>query len=120
MVGRMNLNTIEVRQGDNFNIILQVRDKEGEPISILDGSVLMQVRNIETNALIFSINGDIIPERQGVARIKITPKHSKYEVGNYATDIQVTMPNDDIHTIFPKNINQIGTFRITRQVSKEG
>ena len=39
-------------------------------------------------------------------------------VGNYKTDIQLELPDGGVNTIFPADVNKIGVFRITPQVTK--
>jgi len=43
---------------------------------------------------------------------------TKINVGDYNTDIQVTLQDGSVNTIFPSNVNQIGVFRVTEQVTK--
>lgn len=119
MAGVMTPNGIIVKQGDSFDIVLQVRQKCGcKPMDLNDCSVKMQCRTQDTNALVIDLTGDIVEPEKGRAIIHISPDQTKIDVGDYNTDIQLTLANGDVHTIFPNNISGVGIFRITQQVTE--
>lgn len=116
MTGRIINNVIEVRQGDSYAMNFSV--KNGcKPANLTGATMLMQVRNIDTNALIFEITGTPVDVLNGKMAILLTPTQTSAAVGDYKTDIQVTTADGSVNTIFPANVNQIGTFRITEQVT---
>ena len=118
MCGRMQNNLIEVRQGDTFIIILHLI-KINCPDSDFSGSqARMQVRN-DSGTLIWELLSDPIDAAKGEIMLNITPTLSNINVGDYRCDIQLEMDDGSINTIWPKNVNQIGTFRITQQITKE-
>ena len=116
MSGRIVNNLIEVRQGDSFAINIQVKQK-CQPVDLTGASLLMQVRNPETNALIFSVNGTAVDVKNGKMALLLTPTETSAMVGDYNTDIQLTTADGSVNTIFPANVNQIATFRITEQIT---
>lgn len=116
MVGRVVNNLIEVRQGDSFDIVLHVITDKGENMD-LDGSTFkMQVRN-DNDAVVFEKKGDVTPS-DALVRFALTPSETDKDVGDYVTDIQWTDKYGRVNTIFPQDINKVGVFRITRQVTK--
>lgn len=115
MSGRIINNLIEVRQGDSFNIMLQVSSK-GKPADLSDSTIRMQVRN-EQNEMMFELLGKIADEENGKLVLSITPEQSNIEIGDYKCDIQLETADGSVNTIFPLNVNQIGVFRITPQVT---
>lgn len=116
MTGRIVNNLIEVRQGDSFPINLQI-SKDGNPVDLTGFSLLMQVRDNDNN-LMFAINGTEVDVVNGKMAIILTPEHTKIAVGDYKTDIQLTGTDGSVNTIYPANVNQIATFRITPQVTE--
>lgn len=117
MTGRITNNLIEVRQGDSFAINIQVRGKCGRPVNMAGATTLMQVRNADTNALVFSATATDVDVAKGRVTIFLTPTETSAAVGDYITDIQVTLADGSVNTIYPENVNQIATFRITEQVT---
>ena len=115
MSGRIINNLIEVRQGDSVNIMLQVLSK-GKPADLSDSTIRMQVRN-EQNEMMFELLGKIVDEENGKLVLCITPEQSNIEIGDYKCDIQLETADGSVNTIFPLNVNQIGVFRITPQVT---
>lgn len=115
MTGRIINNLIEVRQGDSFTINLAVKDK-CKPVDLTGASLLMQVRDSGGN-LVFSVDGTAVDGRNGKMALIITPAMTAAPVGDYVTDIQLTRADGSINTLWPANVNQIGTFRITEQVT---
>lgn len=115
MSGRIINNLIEVRQGDSFGIMLQVFTN-GKPAVLSESVVRMQVRN-SADEKMFEILGDIVDEKNGKIVLSIMPQHSSIAVGNYKCDIQLETADGSVNTIFPLNVNQIGVFRITPQVT---
>lgn len=116
MTGRIVNNLIEVRQGDSFTINLEVKDKCGKPINLTGASVLMQVRDSGGN-LIFQVGETPVDVLKGKVALMITPTMTASPVGEYNTDIQLTTSDGKVDTLFPRDVNAIGTFRITPQVT---
>jgi len=116
MTGRMIKNLIEVRQGDSFNINLQIF-QEGKPVNLTGFSLLMQVRDNDNN-LIFSVYGIGVDTANGKMALLLTPEHTKIAVGDYKTDIQLSGSDGSVNTIFPANVNQVAVFRITPQITE--
>lgn len=116
MTGRITGNLIEVRQGDSFVINLQVK-KGCKPVDLTDATVMMQVRDTADN-IIFQCDGTPVDVENGRIALIITPGMTAADVGDYSTDIQVTMPDESVNTIFPENVNAVGIFRITKQITR--
>ena len=76
----------------------------------------MQVRD-EQNEKMFELTGNVVDEKGGKVVLCVTPQESSIEVGDYKCDIQLETAEGSINTIFPLNVNQIGVFRITPQVT---
>lgn len=115
MSGYIQNNVISVRQGDSFAINLSLR--EGcRPVDLTGASLLMQVRD-ENGNVKFSVSGTAVDVLDGKMAILLTPTETNIPVGDYVTDIQLTLADGAVHTIFPANVNQIGTFRVTEQVT---
>ena len=118
MAGYMTQNGIVVRQGDSFDILLQFRNADGKAINIQDWQIKMSVYDADRKVLKFSKNGDIFDVKEGKARIELKPADTGIDAGDYVTDIQVTTDQNDVHTIFPQDVNRVGVFRITEQVTR--
>ena len=116
MSGRVINNLIEIRQGDSFVMNFQVKNK-CQPADLTGATMLMQVRNPETNALMFSLAGTPVDAINGKMALLFTPTQTSIPVGDYITDIQITTADGNVNTIFPADVNKIGTFRITEQVT---
>lgn len=118
MTGRIlqNSNVIEVRQGDSFTIRLQFK-KGCEVIDLTSSRVTMQVRNEAGDVLLDKLATEVDLANGKVALI-LTPSDTSFEVGDYNTDIQIEMPDGSINTIFPADVNRVGIFRITEQVTR--
>lgn len=115
MSGRIINNLIEVRQGDSFAIMIQIFANE-KSVALRDSVVRMQVRNNQ-NEKMFELTGDIVDENNGKVVISVCPQHSNIAVGDYKCDIQLETADGSVNTIWPLNVNQIGVFRITPQVT---
>jgi len=116
MSGTVQNNLITVRQGDSFAINLEL--KEGsKPVDLTGATLLMQVRDVEGN-IKFSLSGTSVDAAQGKMALLLTPEETSIDVGDYVTDIQLTLSNGQVNTIWPANVNQIGVFRITEQVTR--
>lgn len=76
----------------------------------------MQVRDSNNN-LIFAVSGTDVDIKNGKMALLLTPTQTSAQVGDYNTDIQLTTADGSVNTIFPANVNQIATFRITEQVT---
>lgn len=118
MTGRIlqNGNVIEVRQGDSFSIKLKFH-RGNDSIDLTNAKLEMQVRNMEDNMLKFSVLGTPIEAQEGLMAILLTPEETKLDVGEYRTDIQLTTSDGQVNTIFPSDVNKIGIFRVTEQVT---
>lgn len=119
MTGRIlqNGNIIEVRQGDSFTIRIAMK-KNNQAIDLTGAKVNMQVRDAKDDRLMFDLLATEIDVRAGLVALIITPDMSKIDVGDYKTDIQVSFPDGSINTIFPADINKLGIFRVTEQVTR--
>lgn len=118
MSGAINGNAIIVRQGDSFKIDLCVQ-KCGRPVDLSGAELLMQVRDKQTQRLMFAVEGTPVDLVNGKIALLITADKTNIPVGDYNTDIQLTTSDGSVNTIFPSNVNQIGVFRITEQVTQE-
>lgn len=118
MSGTIQNNTITVRQGDSF--VLNIDIKRGcKPVNLTGATLLMQVRNKDTNALVFSVSGTAVDVLHGKMALLITPAMTaSADLGDYVTDIQLTGADGSVDTIFPQDVNKIGIFRITAQVTE--
>ena len=116
MSGRIYRNIIEVRQGDSFNILLEFRHCSKEA-DLHKAELLMQVRD-KDGGLVFSCVGESVEAQKGKMILRLTPEMTAAEEGDYFCDIQLTTDDGSINTIFPANVNQVGTFRITKQITK--
>ena len=116
MAGRICNNLIEVRQGDSFAINVCVRQKCA-PADLRGATIRMQVRD-EANNIMIEVLGTPVDAQNGKMVLLLTPQMTGIEVGDYVTDIQVTTADGSVNTIFPANVSQVGTFRITPQVTQ--
>ena len=116
MTGRIINNLIEVRQGDSYPINIQVK-RRGKPVDLTGATMLMQVRD-ENNNVMFTLSGTAVDMINGRMDLLLSPTETSIPVGDYVTDIQVTGADGSVNTIFPANVNQIATFRITEQVTQ--
>lgn len=119
MTGRIlqNGNVIEVRQGDSFTIRIAMK-KNDQAINLTGAKVNMQVRGFNDDSLKFDLLATEIDVQAGLVALIITPEMSKIDPGDYKTDIQVSFPDGSINTIFPADVNKIGIFRVTEQVTR--
>jgi len=117
MTGRITGNLIEVRQGDSYVINLQVLNECGKPVDLTEANVMMQARDTNNN-IVMQVDGTPVDVLNGKVALIITPGMTAIDVGNYETDIQVTMQDGSVNTIFPENVNAVGTLRITRQITE--
>lgn len=115
MTGRVVNNLIEVRQGDSFQINFQFKNK-CKPIDVTDSTLVMQVKDSGGN-IMFTCLGEVVDAQDGKMILNITPTMSSIAVGSYVTDIQLTGADGSVNTVFPADVNAIGTFRITEQVT---
>lgn len=116
MTGTINNNVIMVRQGDSFALNLQINDENG-PADLVGTELSMQVRN-SNDVLMFEVIGEPVDFEQGKMVLLITPEHTNIAVGEYKCDIQLIGADGSVNTIFPANVNQIGAFVITEQVTR--
>ena len=115
MSGRVINNLIEIRQGDSFAMNFQIKNK-CQPADLTGAVMIMQVRD-ENNNLMFTLTGTDVDVKNGKMALLFTPTQTSIPVGDYNTDIQITTSDGSVNTIFPADVNQIGTFRITEQVT---
>lgn len=117
MTGTVQNNIITVRQGDSFALNLEI--KNGcTPVDLTGATLLMQVREKDGGALVFEVSGTAVDALKGKMALLITPEMTATAaLGDYVTDIQLTGADGSVNTIFPSDVNKIGTFRITAQVS---
>ena len=116
MTGRIINNLIEVRQGDSFNIVLHFRNSQGAKIDLENSKFEMQVRDNDEH-VIFSKEGDITISDASVC-FALAPEDTNKNIGKYKTDIQWTDKYGHVNTVFPQDVNKIGIFRITPQVTR--
>lgn len=116
MSGTIQNNLITVRQGDSFVINLAVK-RNCKPVDLTGATVLMQVRD-EGGNVMFGVTGTAVDVVHGKMALLLTPAETSINVGDYRTDIQITGADGSVNTIFPANVNAIGTFRITPQVTE--
>lgn len=117
MAGKIYNNIIEVRQGDSFDLKLKF-NKDCETLDLTNCVVKMQVRGIEDNLLKFEVVADDIAAVDGTCLLRITPDQSNIPVGDYYTDIQITLANGAVHTVFPSDVQKVGVFKITKQITQ--
>jgi len=116
MSGKINNNIITVRQGDSFALNLQICDERG-PIDLTNSELIMQVRNAN-DELMFEILGTAVDIEKGKSVILLTPQQTNIAVGQYKCDIQLTTSDGSVNTVFPADINKIGVFVVTEQVTR--
>ncbi|MBR1915333.1 MAG: hypothetical protein IJ830_02705 [Alphaproteobacteria bacterium] len=116
MSGMIQNNVISVRQGDSFALNFELREK-CLPVDLTGATMLMQVRD-ENDNLMFSLSGTAVDVKDGKMALLFTPAQTSIPVGDYNTDIQVTLADGSVNTIFPANVNQIGVFRVTEQITR--
>lgn len=116
MSGQIHNNIITVRQGDSFALNLQISDENGAA-DLTGAELIMQVRN-SNDALMFEVVGNAVDLENGKMVLLITPVNTNIAVGEYKCDIQLVSADGSVNTIFPANVNQIGTFIITEQVTR--
>ena len=118
MTGTINNNVITVRKGDSYAINLQV--KNGcKPVDLTGATLLMQVREKDSNNLIFSVTGTAVDVKNGKMALLIIPSMTaNVALGDYITDIQLTGADGSVNTIFPPDVNKIAIFRVTAQVTE--
>jgi len=119
MSGRIMPNFMEVRQGDNFNIRLQFKNKQSF-VNIKDALIKMQVRALDDNRVVFTKTGEVDDAENGKAHIAIVPADTQDLdlKTSYITDIQVTFANGEVHTIYPQDVNKVASFIITQNVTE--
>lgn len=116
MSGKISNNIITVRQGDSFALNLQICDENG-PVDLSNSELIMQVRNA-SDALMFEITGTAVDAQKGKSAIILTPQQTNIAVGQYKCDIQLTTSDGSVNTIFPADVNKIGVFAVTEQVTR--
>ena len=109
-------NLIEVRQGDSFSIRLHIK-KSHQNLDLSSSKLNMQVRDNEDN-IVINKQADAIDIKSGKMIFILTPEDTNVPVGDYKVDIELSLPDGSINTIFPADVNKIGIFRITEQVTR--
>ncbi len=117
MSGIVINNLIAVRQGDSFALNFCLTDKCGKPMDLTGAVMKMQVRDDE-GTVKFTLTGTPVDIVNGKMVLLLTPSQTNIDVGDYNTDIQVTLQDGSVNTIFPSNVNQIGVFRVTEQITR--
>lgn len=119
MVGKITPNYIEVRQGDNFTILLQFKD-ENKPINITGSILKMQVKNKVDLKTVITKQGIIDDGVNGKAHIAILPCDTKKlnVKDEFITDIQITFANGETHTVYPQIINKVASFIVSHHVTE--
>lgn len=115
MSGTINNNLITVRQGDSFAINFEIKNK-CKPVNLTGATLLMQARD-EGGNVMFSLTGTPVDALKGKIALLLSPTQTNIAVGDYKTDVQLTGADGSVNTIWPANVNQIGTLRITEQVT---
>lgn len=115
MSGTIQNNVITVRQGDSFTLNFEIKNK-GKPVDLTGATLLMQARN-ETGTVMWTLSGTAVDLVKGKIGLLLSPLQTNIAVGEYQTDIQLTIADGSVNTIWPANVNQIGTLRITAQVT---
>lgn len=116
MSGALHPNGITVRRGDSFTINLHFKDEAGD--INLTGAKLKLSAAKEDGKKVLEKEGVLSDAVHGLAVIELLPEETNIEEGDYQADIQIRMPNGQIHTIFPQNINSLAYFKITPQVTE--
>jgi hypothetical protein len=117
MTGTVQNNIITVRQGDSFALNLEIKDG-CTPVDLTGATITMQVRDTVNGNILFGIEATPVDALNGKAALLITPSETSNPVGDYVTDIQLTGADGSVNTIFPADVNKIGVFRITAQVTE--
>ena len=117
MAGQMTRNKIIVRKGDSFDIVMQFKHGDIQPMDLSQCSLKMSVRH-KTGELMFTKDGEMIDISSGKVRLKLLPADTNIEPDVYKTDIQLTLKNGDVHTVFPQDVNQVGAFIVTEEVTQ--
>ncbi len=119
MTGRIiaGNNLIEVRQGDSFIIRLNFKKMSSE-IDLSAAEISMQVRQKNDNSLVFELKAQPVDSQKGIFAFILSPEQTGVDVGDYKTDMQLKTADGSVNTFFPANVNQIGIFRVTEQVTR--
>ena len=115
MTGTMTPNGILVRRGDSFDIAMHFKHKDGTPLDISGAQIFFDAKDNEEN-IVLHISGDITDATEGRAVVKITPQHSKLDVGTYEANIKIIFANGDVHTIFPQDLSRNAMLQISEGV----
>lgn len=115
MSGTIQNNLIIVRQGDSFTLNFEVKER-CKPLNLTGASMLMQVRDSGNNVM-FAVTGTPVDVLKGKMALILTPTQTNIAVGDYVTDVQLTMADGTVNTIFPANVSAVATFRVTPQVT---
>ncbi len=119
MVGRIMPHFIEVRQGDSFTIPLQIKGKNGF-IDITGAELKMQIRKRADNKILVTKTGVIDDGIKGKAHLALIPADTKNLIagGEYLTDIQITFPNGEVHTIYPADVSKVASFIVSQHITE--
>ena len=117
MSGKLTSHGITIRHGDSFNILMQFKTPQ-QNFDLTNSEIRMSVRDTEKpQNPIISKTAEIIDSVNGKARLVITAQDTNINIGEYETDIQITLPNGDVHTIYPQNLSKPAYFIITPDVT---
>lgn len=116
MTGRVVNNLIEIRQGDTYALYFTLK-RGCKPVDLTGAELLTQVRDSGGNVM-FELSGTDVDAVNGKIALIFTPTQTSINVGDYSIDIQLTTSDGSVNTIFPANVNAIGIFRITEQVTR--
>lgn len=116
MSGVLHPNGITVRRGDSFTINLHFKDEIGN--IDLTGFKLKLSAATEKGVKVLEKEGVVSDALHGLAVIELLPKDTDIAEGCYQADIQINLPNGQIHTIYPQNINSLAYLKITPQITE--
>lgn len=116
MSGILSSSGVIIRRGDSFSINLHFTEN-GEDFN-LAGTALKMCAAKEDGSKIMQKDGVISDAGRGLASIELTPQETDIEPGEYLTDIQITLPDGQVHTIFPQDVNTLAYLKITPQVTE--
>lgn len=117
MSGKLTRNGITIRRGDSFNIVMQFK-AANENFDLTNSEIRMSVRNPQNGKLLFpDKKAELINAKEGKSRLCITAQDTSVTPGEYETDIQIILPNGDVHTIYPQDLCKPAYFVITPDVT---
>ena len=115
MSGKVQGNIISVRQGDSFTLNFDL-SKGCKPVNLTGATLAMQVCDDAGN-IVFQCLGTPVDAAKGKVALILTPSMTSIPEGTYATDIQLTQADGNVDTVFPQDVDAVGVFRITKQIT---